>query len=262
MKRTNRPGKSARLFIAKHKLFVGIASGLLVVLLIIGGFTAWSLAQWREYDQHTTSQQRAFRESLAAALALPADTSEAKAKKRVAIQAASTAFAAQQRICDVSWLTAWQQRLFEPAKKRVDDCRASLAALDTLRGDVDRTMSYLQHEQALASLIATATDGANEQDEALWQATSDKWQTLTGAIKNMKVSSEFEPVRARAGQLAELVSAGWKELLAAHTVKDRSRYEKAVGELDKAYVAFQALSQDDVTTMAALLQPFETLSDK
>lgn len=240
--RRTRPRPQARSFVTRHKKLVIVSAGLVVILVIAGVYIWWSLVAWSGVESRSMALRQSVSTHVGAALRLPVTSNDEKNKKLLALEAVNQEIASHQTVCDVSQFVVWQHA-FEVFKKQEDACRAGLVRLNTLRTSLAAVIKYTRDEQTVARLIVAASSGAAESDEAAWQQTAVSWRGLAEKLKALQVSAPFKPVLTRIITEVEHVDASWQEVVAAHTAKDRARFEKAKDELSKAYGSLKDITQ-------------------
>src|SRR5664279_1642218 len=248
------PNKRLGLFVSRHRKPIIIGGIVLLVLVVIGSYVWWSLSNWTAVTSRSAALQQSVHNKFDSALSI---SSQDKAKKLAAFTAVGQEITSKQGICDTPRLVNWQHNL-EMFKIRENDCRADIVRLNTLNTRLSDITNYLHDEQVLAGLIVTASGGQAEIDEANLPEAANKWHTLSDKLKTLKVSSGFEAVLKRTITEVSHMDACWQEVIAGHTAKDRTRFEKAKDELSKAYGSFKDIVQLDNATSAPIIKQLET----
>lgn len=249
-----------RAVVGKHKKLIIVSSIVVVFVGVVGGYCWWSLAGWNAVESQTRTAKQDMHHYLTGAVALPMSTADERAKKLTALETTSQRIESYKNICNVPVLVEWQ-RAIDTFKKQQDACRDTLAEFDRFKTSLKDITDYLYDDKTVAALVVTASTSSVDLDEASWPETAAKWHTLAEKIKPLKVSGRFEPVLKRITTEAEYMDASWQEVVAAHTAKDRARYEKAKDELSKSYGTFKDAVELSRSSIEPLLQDFQAKYD-
>ncbi len=241
-------------FISSHKKLMIITSAVLIFLIILGAYAAWSIATWRAYDETSMAAPREVRSSLDSSLKLAAQTGEDRSKKLGALKTVQDDIAAKKDLCDVQVLIEWQSS-FEHVKRLKEKCLSARQSLENLGVSLERVVHYLEDEKRMTEVIAPLqTEG--ELDEQVWKQLAANWLEAGKKLSELKPGEEFKPVLSIVKERTEGVAARWQELQIAHEAKDRVRFEKATDELKKAYGILKATVDDTASTFASLEKQF------
>lgn len=241
-----------RPFVASHKKAVIATSVSLLFLIVAGTYIAWSMAAWRTYEEKTSSVRHAVRGSLDGSLKLAASNQQERTKKLEALKGVQNTIETEKRLCDVQSLIAWQSHSFEQAKQAKEKCLTVASTLEKLQESLGRVLRYLEDEKQVVDIL-TPLQAEGEYSEDVWQQLGDKWVQAGKKIDEQKVGDEFQPVYEITRERVRVVAAQWQQLLGAHKAKDRAQFEKASGELKKAYGLLKATT-DDTSQVLSLLQ--------
>ncbi|MEO5950460.1 MAG: hypothetical protein ABIQ04_03340 [Candidatus Saccharimonadales bacterium] len=235
-----KPSSRIGLFLSHHKKISIALGGALFVCLIAGSYIWWSFSAWAQFEDRYVSLRQNTATKFSDTLKLPVGTADQKIKKIAAFDELGKDITGQQNICeDVPGLIKWQHTV-SAIKRYEDDCKSLLVKLGVLKTNITEMTGYIKDEQAVATLIQTASTGSlAELDETTMQDTAAKWHTFSEKMKVLKVTTEFEPVLIDLRTKSDHLDACWQEVIAAHTAKDRARFEKARDELSRAYGSFK-----------------------
>lgn len=242
--------------IAGRKKLIIFGSVAAAITVSVAIYILWSVVTWVSFEKRYVAIQSDTSSQIGAVLALPVTTPEEKAKKRVALENIHASIATHQAMCQPSMFISWQSWL-DTVRKYQDGCAAALKKLTSLDESLVILMGYLHDEQTLASLVAAASSGASDLDEAAWAETAAKWHTLAGKTKELKVGGAFDEVLQRSITETTHLDACWQEVLAATAAKDRTRFQTAKDELSKAYGTFKDTAQLSTATFITLQKELE-----
>ncbi len=238
-------------FATRHKKLMIFSSILGVLLIAAVAYAWWSIAVWTGIDKNYVVVQTETHRQVDSAIALPARTSEEKAKKRAALEAVHDFNSKHQTICDVPGSLSWQDR-FDTVKKTQNECKAVLAKLVAVDHSLMVVNGYLHDEKMFAELVAVAGSGLGDLDEATWNETATKWHSLAMKTKDLKTSKAFDAILQRSITGTAHLDSCWQEVLAANTAKDRTRFQIAKDELSSTYGTFKDITQLSNDTFNAL----------
>jgi hypothetical protein len=241
----------------KRQLIIGISVG--VALLLIIGYGLWSVSTWSTYKSSYEGWQKDLQADVDKAIALPVATTDERAKKKIAFKNVSNEInAAEQSLCSVSNLIAWQ-RIISTLREREEACVQVVAQATTFGQKMRQTTTYLEYEQTLTKALTTAIAASSGKvTEATWGAQTTIWQDAGKTIIKIPTSETlFQPVRTSAIDKVKGIEVAWTELIAAHAAKDKTKYTDAQAKLAVAYEALPSLSntsKQQFTKIAESLQ--------
>lgn len=232
----------SRRFLRLHKRQAVIIGVILLALLAIGLYGAWSVASWRSYEQRSVQSVGNISDSLDRALKIEAADDAARLSKLKVLEETKTRIDNYKAECQPGVLVAWQTSL-EPARKQKEACDATAKLLEGLWGDLDKVIQFVRDELSVAAILRPLKTSA-ELNEAEWHQIRDDWRSAAQKLGEVKVDDQYRRVYETTKERTVAVETAWTELLAAHEAKDRGRFEKAKDELMKAYGAFKAAAED------------------
>lgn len=234
--------QSVRSFIAKHRRgVIGVAIALLITLLFVL-YIAWSMQAWATYKTTYTTWQYDLRTDVDGTLKLPVATQEGRLQKMSELRkVAETISSAEKSLCSVHPAASWQH-FISSLKTREEECKEYLQNATTFNQKLEVAIRYLENDQALAKIIASAPNSAEKIKDDAWEVQVTAWRNVGTNIEKLPVGTDFTPVKNSAKEAAKGIEAAWQGVIDAHKAKDKAKYEAAHTALTEAYNTLAAIS--------------------
>lgn len=240
--------------ICAHRVVIAIIAA---VVLLVGAYALWSKHTWDEYETRYEGWHIALRDQVNATLALPTTTDKERLTKLTALKKTSdTIMSSKTSLCNANILVNWQQ-FIEMLRMRWHECQKTVTTSVTFNQKMQATITYLEYEQALAKVIGEIPS-KSELTEADWGAQADTWHNAVVRIEKLPSNTDFAPTKQIARETVLKIDAAWKEVLAAHTAKDKARYLKAQGQLADAYNSLENIAVVGAKQFKIILGPLQT----
>lgn len=252
--------KSLKLHHSRRWWIVVIASG--VLLLSVLGYGIYSLSSWQAYERRTVSWQQSTKQTLTSALSLPAASGKERSRKLAALKdAAHQIRQAQSSVCTPARLTGWQL-MFSGAKADRELCGAYSQKVDGITKQLDIVTAYLEDEAKVMAVMQPALSLPQAVSEKDWDQTATVWSTVHTALSTTSSSKAFAPTKEQVTTVSLGIDTSWKELIAAHTKKDKSSFVAAVAQLQKSYEATTGITTVNSNQLSVLSAQLQSLIDK
>lgn len=243
----------------KRRRVLIIVASVAALMLLLVGYSLWSMTTWNAYRTSYENWQKELRTGVDAAIVLPVTTSAERAKKKTAFKDTSNKInSAQQSLCQVSGIVAWQHAVGD-FRQREEACRQIVGQADTFGKKIQETTIYLEHEQTLAAAIAAALKTSEGKvTEATWGSQVETWQTAEKTITKIpSPEALFIPVKTSALEKIKAIETAWGEVIAAHTAKDKAKYTEAQAKLATAYEALPSLAATSTQQLTVVTQSLQ-----
>jgi len=246
---------------SQHKKALMVIS-LLVLAVSLIAYCFWSKQAWEGYSHSTRQRSESARNAIDAALALPASNDEQrKLKYDTVVTASSDITKGEDSACNLNPLIQWQRSLgFLNLATIVNDCNTEKEKLGALNGDLKKVIAYIGDEQAVASLLENVKPKSSDLlVDSSWADQLKLWESFSATIGARKVSSEFTATKALVQERSSVVEAAWREVIAAHGAKDKSRYLKSQTALVSSYAALNTIPDMSNRYLLNLISSFRNL---
>lgn len=228
------------------------------VVVLATAYIFWSRYTWNEYETAYTTWHDDVHKQLDEALALPTKTSQQRSAKLTALKDASdTMTAAQDSLCKVADITAWQQSI-KPLGERMADCNTTLASAGTVNKSLQEAILYLENEKSFAQIIDSARGDKTELAEGEWEAQAAAWHAALDKMNKATVGDTFVPTKKVALEVIKGIDDAWRSVIAAHQAKDKAAYTKAQTLLVQSYGALGNISDSNEKQLKSILVPLQT----
>lgn len=243
--------KSLKLHHSRRWWIVVIVSG--VLLLSVVGYGLYSLSSWQAYEKRTVSWQQSTKQTLTKTLSLPSTSEKERGHKLAALKdAAHQIRQAQSSVCTPARLTGWQL-MFSGAKADRELCGAYSQKIDGITKQLDIITAYLEDEAKVMAVLQPALS---------LPQTATVWSTVHAALSTTSSSKAFAPTKEQVTTVSLGIDTSWKELIAAHTKKDKGSFVAAVAQLQKSYEATTGIATVNSNQLSVLSTQLQSLIDK
>lgn len=237
--------------------------GIIVIVaavISIGLYTWWSVQAWRQYDSSWHATQSSIKHDITKAVsATPANEKE-YAEKRDALRQVAGTLEAREHMCAANTLVGWQ-KILHAVDGSVKACEATQADHKTLRDALSSVTAYLNDEQTLQKELVKLTPAkAASLDEKHWATYATAATDVQKKLDTLQLGSDSAPVADVAKKQSKAVVAAWKSFNEAHKKEDRSAWQKAKGELVRAYAGIPAIADASDKTLETLLKELASAS--
>ena len=252
--------KSLKLHHSRRWWIAVIVSG--VLLLSVVGYGIYSLSSWQAYEKRTVSWQQSTKQTLTSALSLPTASDKERSRKLAALQdAAHQMRQTQSSVCTPARLTGWQL-MFSGVKADRDLCGAYSQKVDGITKRLDIITAYLEDEAKVMAVLQPALSLPQAVSEKDWDQTATVWSTVYTVLSTTSSSKAFAPTKELVTTVSSGINTSWKELIAAHTKKDKSSFVAAVAQLQKSYEAIAGITTINNDQLSVLSTQLQSLIDK
>jgi hypothetical protein len=230
-----------------------VIAGVVVLLLVLGGYILWGNATWANYHSSYGQRKDETKTDIDTVLKMPASSTKERAAKLKALLSASEGSTSQDKLCAVNSMVGWQQAINGSYKKWQQECESTQASIDSLNSELAIIAAYMKSDQALSTVLSEALAATDKKvTETSFSSVLSNWKAAAVAVKEMDAPTGFAPVKAKAQKAVTDVEAAWQALVAAHTAKDEAKYEKALKTLPGVYSAIGGIEQESAKQTAAL----------
>lgn len=230
-----------------------ISTFLLCALLAVYVFA--SASYWQAYDERTNTGYQQIKEKAKKALTLPVSSQESKDKKLIALEEVHNAIIKYKDNCKIDLLFLWQQYL-PISNQKIDQCRNTSERLTRFNVLLGRMVEYIKDEKILAATLLEAAANSPIAETEMPQLLQ-RWVVVIKKIENQSVSKDFGSTKDVAVEKARSIHGAWQELIAANSVKNRSKYEQAVAHLAASYDSLGAILQISQQRLNVISVEFE-----
>lgn len=248
--------------VRRHKLNrrTVIMASFAAILVLCGSYALWSNGAWSGYHISYSQWKVEIKSKIDSVLDLPATTAGERTKKLQALKSASELIASHdQSLCSINVMVSWQQSVNTTYKGWREGCTRVQTSADTLSSSLTSASNYLQSEHELAAVLAAALEATNKKvTESAFTSVLSKWKSASAEVKNLKAPTEFTPVKTKAQKAVDDIESLWERLVAAHAVKDETKYEQALAGLTGAYSAIDGIEKESTKQFTQLSQAVES----
>lgn len=224
------------------------------VIFTTGLYTWWSVQAWRQYDSSWHATQNSIKRDITKAInATPANEKE-YAEKRNALRQAAGTLEAREHMCAANALVGWQ-KILHAADASVKACEATQAKHKALESKLTSVTSYLNDEQTLQKeLVKLMPAKVTSLDEKHWATYATAATEVQKKLDGLRLDSHSAPVADAAKKQVKALVTAWKSFHEAHKKEDRSAWQKAKGELVRAYAGIPTIADASDKTLETLLK--------
>lgn len=235
-----------RFFGLRRRTFVAAAI-VLPLLLIVGGYAAWSFNQWSTIDKRANEVGSLVRVDIERLGQEGVSTDDLRG-------VISQLSGRIDSLCEVSPLVDWQSELIENLKSRMDSClkiRDEVSATEGALGDIE---SYLSWDEGVSSLV-------RQLEVRLREIEGGDVVDRLAAWTDFK--SDLEEIESPEGVAVDIITSidviieGYSGLLKAGEAESRADYDQALAALVSGYDQFHEVSVSLSGGMSELLRSLE-----
>ncbi|MDB5177782.1 MAG: hypothetical protein JWO61_165 [Candidatus Saccharibacteria bacterium] len=239
---------------------VVLAGGVLILSVITYGL--YSAYSWHTYQQRTLSWQSSSKQTLTIALSLKSTSETERVGKIAALKTAARDIRqGQSHICDPARLTGWQL-ITTGARDAREVCGVYTQKLDHVAEQLDMVTAYLEDEWALKAALQPVLSLASTVDEKNWEQTATTWSGVYTVVSATTPSLAFNPTKQQAATVIGDIDTSWKELIAAHTKKDKTSFVTASAKLQASYGALASINTVNESQLKSLSDRLQQLYDQ
>lgn len=228
-----------------------------LVVLLVAGYTTFSLLSWQRHQQAVETQADRWGGQIDAIIALDSveyeEVSQRVTEYRQQVKNTS---------CEPSVLIAWQQQFVSSWKSSVARCQIDALHYGGLSDKLDRVARYLRGQSEVVTLLDAAGRLAETQGADTWQASYDTWQEIVSKLDAIDSTDDIEPLVEATKTAASGVVDAWGQLLEAHEGEDAEAFSQAREELNMAYEGLAELEVVNQRQLDRLIDDFASSYDR
>lgn len=218
----------------KRRWIIGASVTLALLVIGLGVFASYSY--WRGYTETTTKRADELKQRVDAALQQPATDSATRMAKRDAFEAIVARYATEGR-CDVSVWLRWQV-FIDSLKQTSEHCLAIERQQNDFLEQLKKVNEYVEVSARLSDPLSGLPIVTEVEQDSI-AVVADTWQKTATTIAEMSVSDGANDLKQSLSHSVTSVAEVWREIAAAHAVKDQAKFEAELAKLSPAYAALQ-----------------------
>lgn len=225
--------------LSRKTIVLIVGAAVLVLMIAYGVISAWA---WSGYKGTYTGWQSSVKSKLDAAMGMPTESSDQRAKWLTALDSADK-LAAPSNKCTVNVMYSWQRVIVSSLKQEVASCNDIQSSMDALHRSLSTVTANIRAEEAIAAILAEPLKSTNVSDAA-YQAEIDAWVKAESSLNKIEAPNGVVGVKSAAVLTAGVIKTAWSELTAANVAQNASRYQTALNGLSQAYSGLNNVSNE------------------
>lgn len=231
-----------------------IIAAIATIAVLAGLYTWWSMQVWRQYDGSWHATQSLVKRDITKAISTTPASEKEYTEKRNALRAVVDTLKAHEHMCATNTFVSWQKTL-RSVDASVKACEAMQAKHRTLQSALTRVATYLNDEQTLQKeLVKLMPTKASSLDEKHWAPYATAVTEVQKKLSTLQLGDDSAPVLSATKKQLTTLATAWKAFNEAHKKEDRSAWQKAKGDLVRAYAGMPAIADASDKTLETLLK--------
>lgn len=238
-------------YLKRHRVAVVV----FCTIVAIACYVVWSIGSWNAQVAAYERWKSDIRRDVDATLALPStNTAEHDQKLFAMRRVVASINTTSESVCHASFLADWQRDVIPAARDRSEVCERYTTGVIIFNERMQDVVRYLEEESTLSKTVSAALEtqeGVSIEDEA-FEVRLVAWRDTAKAVDELKVTKNFSSVKVRTQETLRLIVAGWSDVIAAHTAKDKTRYMDAQAQLAGAYDGLAGIANESTVQYTKL----------